>query len=436
MADTQPAELTVAQLASMPGGDGKMVRTVKSADERQWPLIKKHPTVVITRAFAVAPMLACEWIVTTNEDAPPDAKKLIEDLVLPLKDTYMPGAAFGCWDNGWQAWEKIANVDAQGRWYISKLKQLLHAKTDLKVDPSGALLSVKNYEVELPIEACLVNYINVEGTNWYGRGYLESILQPYGWWMSTNEAAIRHDKKIAGAHWVVTYPPGQSMYDGVMTPNFEIAKIILASLTSSGSIILPANVSQMLEGVGGKESGWNVDIKSAYPTAGVAFLDRLRYIDNLIARGGEVPERAVFESQYGTKAEAGEHIDWSITNAERRSRDLIGQLNWYVVNQVLFNNFGPGVENTVKVEVSDINQAKRGRMWSVYQSLVTDPSIKGQEYANVDTRGILDALGIPLRAEGSFDPMITSSGDMSGITTGVVQQTPDTPTPPVETPKP
>lgn len=417
MADTK--ELTVAQLASTPGGDGKLAKAVKSNDERTLPLVKVHPTVTIVRAFAVAPMLAAEWSVTSTKDAPEGAKQLIEDLVMPLKDTFMPGAAFGTWDNGWQAWEKIADVDSQGRWYIKKLKQLYSPKTTLKVDPTGSLVGVLNYDAELTIDEALVNYINVEGTNWYGRGFLAGMIQPYNWWVDTNNAAIRHDKRIAGAHWVVTYPPGRSNYDNAMTDNFEIAKKLLQSLESSGSIIIPTNVTQMLEGVGGKDNGWSVDIKSAYPTAGVAFLDRLKYLDNLMARAGEVPERAVFESQYGTKAEAGEHIDWAITNAEYRSKSLINQLNWYLVNQVLLNNYGEGVENSVVLNVSDINQAKRARMWMVYQNLVTDPAIKAQEYTdNVDTRAVLDSLGIPLRAEGSFDPPVPAT-DMTGVSTGI-----------------
>lgn len=416
---------TIAQVESSIPDDGILPRPLATEIESRFEELIEQPSIALVRAFATAPSIISEWSVTSTDEAPEDAKNLVEDLVLPLRDIFMSQAVLGTWDYGWNCFEKLGAVDSQGRWYIKKLKALSHEKTKLKVDPEGSLIGAVNYdEYELPVEALLVNYINVKGTNWYGKGYLKRMAQIKDWWDQCNNSAIRYDKKVAGAHWVVSYPVGSSMYKGSRTENSQIAIAILNSLESSGSVIVP--LETYAEAVN-NTPGWNIEIKSAYPTSGVAFLDRLRYLDTQYARAAEVPERGVFESQYGTKAEAGEHIDWATTGAESRAKELIRQFNWYLVNPVLVANYGPEAENTVQVTVSDINKAKRERIIKVYGQMMQDPAIRAQEYPKLDTVAIYDQMGIPITPEARL--MTALGTGTPGTDTGENPIPPTEPTP-------
>ena len=48
--------------------------------------IRRHPTIALARALAIAPIVAAEWSVEETADAPADAKQFIEDQLLASRE--------------------------------------------------------------------------------------------------------------------------------------------------------------------------------------------------------------------------------------------------------------------------------------------------------------------------------------------------------------
>ena len=229
--------------------------------------------------------------------------------------------------------------------------------TEILVNECGTFAGLKQSKVVLPVQNCLLLSFRVEGTDWYGTPLLENARETWNDWRDANRGAARYDRKVAGAHWVVRYPQRQEIdATGRTRESADMAQEVLSTLEASGSIALlneptagdPANPSQqwlieLLEDAGGRQ-----------PT----FVERLRYLDSLMARATLIPERSVLEGQYGTKAEAGEQIDLALTHADLAHRHVTRLVNWHAVDQLLAINWGDEYRGTVRLVASPIRDAK------------------------------------------------------------------------------
>ena len=107
-----------------------------------------------------------------------------------------------------------------------------------------------------------------------------------------------------------------------------------------------------------------------------------------------VPERAALEGQFGTKAEAGVHGDFAITNIEMRHKKIVQIINWHVVNHTLRLNWGEKEENTVWIKAWPLNDVVKRYLASVYDKILTSPEAASQELADIDAEALRDRLGI------------------------------------------
>jgi len=363
--------------------------------------MRRDPTIALARWLVVAPILASGWSVEAEEDAPEGSKDFINEQMQPLRLHLLKTGMYGCLDFGWQPYEKVFKVGADGRVVIRKLKPLLQDTTSILIDTkTGAYVGLKNNMVPLKTAETLLLYIDVEGTDWYGQSLLENVNDPYTKWNSVNEAADRYDRKVAGSHWVVHYPQGTSNVNGTETDNFKVAQDLLQTLESSGAIAVPRQLQDVIDDLNRQQpDAWKIELLSDQGRGTASFIDRQKYLDALKVRGLGLPERAVLEGEFGTKAEAEAHADFAITNMEMRHRMIVQLVNWHLVNQLLRFNYGPDAENTVYVEPAPITDLALQHLRKVYDAILSSPEGFMYEMTSIDLEALKDRLGIPIRTD-------------------------------------
>jgi len=291
---------------------------------------------------------------------------------------------------------------------------LLPDLTEILVDPYGNLVGLKNdtvysnfvlttaTSVYLYRGECIVLYRDAEGTNWYGEPLARRYERSFNSWNESDDAARRFDNKVAGASWVVYYPEGTSTYNGLEnTDNATIAKDIAAGLVSSGKVVVPnkvMNTVDALNGVDPSRAAWRIELLSAN-TQQATFVDRGKYLDSLKARAMDIPERAIFEGQFGTKAEAEAHADFAIDNLEMAHQELLELFNEQYVDYLLEVNHGPDYKEKVRVVATPLTDQKRNLVKKLYDQHWASQTGQAQESDAIDWSAIRDQLGVPIRKD-------------------------------------
>lgn len=398
-------EVTKAQVLA--GGESEQLDKSSKLSGTFYTKVREmllHPTVSLSLELVAAPLLIAPWSVESSEDAPEGAHDAIDKQIIPMRLHLLKTSLYGCLKFGWQPYEKVFAYDEIFKDIrIKKIKPLLQDKTFIQIDPNtGAFAGFKQDDFELDLSNSLLINIDVEGTDWYGQPKLKTVETAYDHWQITNNANVRYDKKIAGAHWVIHYPLGTTTVNGVVTDNFELAKQLLAALESSGSFVVPKSIEQFVGDANdqaGDSTAWKIELLSAYPTSNVAFIDRLKYLDALMARAMGMPERAALEGQFGTKAEAEAHADFAVSNMELRHQIMVQQYNWHLVNQILRLNYGPQAENTVWLSVAPITDLAMQYFREIYKTLLSSPEGFAQESLHLDFQALRDKLTLPTISE-------------------------------------
>lgn len=365
--------------------------------------MRRDPTINLIRLLVQAPVLASTWSYEETEDAPEGAADFIKSNMNELKFELLRTSLMGCLDFGWQGYEKVLRLGKDGNAYIHKLKPLLQDITEIRIDEdNGSYDGLKQGIIVLETPDTLAVAFDVEGTDWYGYPTMKIVETAYDWWNDANESATRHDTKVAGSHWVVHYPIGESTFNDEVVSNADIAKNILNTLEASGRIMVPQVFQEFIDGQ--PMDAWKIELIEASSSA--TFTERLKYLDALKVRAFGFPERAILEGQFGTKAEAGEHGDFAITNLELRHITLVNFYNKYCVNHLLRVNWGEDYEDTVKITPSPLQDDEKEYLKQLYQTMLTNPEGFLQEIDAIDMDALRDRLGIPSTPEEPDDNML------------------------------
>lgn len=395
-------EKTTAQSVSYSFPEGVLHRPyVRVGTYKQLREIRKDPTIILARALLISCVQSGSWNIETDEDVSDDVKEFIEH-ILPLRDDYIYNVvAFGKVDYGWMGFEKIFKVN-KGRIEIEYLKPLLHDITNILVTKNGHFNGYRQQNiisamaVDLFPEKCLHTAFDVEAGNFYGIPLLENIRKSCNDWVDCNEGAKRYDKKLAGTHWVIYYPPGLATIDGESVKNDVTAGKILDALQSSGSVAIPTTVIEVIQELNTKEAAtvyaWKVELLEDSGTKQESFGARLKYLDSQKVRGLLMPERSLLEGQFGTKAEAGEHISLMLNNLESIDRQITRMTNEQLVNQLVLLNFGQEMVGRVRLVSAPLVDEQIGFLRELYKSK-SDP--------NIDLSALKERLDIPEQEGGS-----------------------------------
>lgn len=392
--------------------------------------MRRDPTINLARILSIAPILAAGWSYEEKEDAPEGARQFIEDEIEPFRLHLIQTGMLSCLDFGWQAYEKVLHYrEDDNRIHIKKIKPLLPDLTHIRVNQkTGEFTGLqqfqnfasieKNHIINLDLQQSLLYCIDYEGTNWYGNSVMRIAEMPHRYATIANKAAMRYDLKIAGSHWVISYPIGTSPYGPgkVETDNFLIAQDIIRTLESSGAVAIPTMLASYisdLNAVGGEfaseKRDWRVEILSDNSAGAQSFDSRLRYLDSLKFRAFGLPERSATEGQFGTKAESETQIDFALTHIMFRGDMFCQQSNTGLTNLLLQLNYGPKSEGTVFIKQKPLTDEAKNRIFQIYMKLLELPTAEPQEVARLDFNEMAKKLELPINKE--FQESADSSDD-------------------------
>lgn len=386
--------------------------------------LRTDPTVAIARELAVSTIVAAQWSVEADRDIDEEIVEFVRAQFLPVRQALVDAVVrFGDIDFGYMGFEKVFDQDPEGRTRIRKFKGLLHDLTDILVDDRGrfAGFSQPRDRTVVPLAKALLIPFRVEGANWLGEPRMENVRLSLKWWNDANDGAARYDKKLAGSHLKVGFPPGTSKDEfGTDRPNAEIAARIAANFQSSGSVCFQRDLSAFTDKfqIAPEAMGWDIDLMESAGGQQMAFIDRLRYLDSLKCRGILIPERSVTEGQMGTLAEAEAHADLGMIMAELAHAYLTSLVNWHAVDQVLAINWGDSMRGKVRLLPAPIRDAKKQFIRELYRSFLANPQGFLEEYGALDTDAIRDELELPRRDEATPEGEETPVVALPGMDTG------------------
>jgi hypothetical protein len=366
-------------------------RSLKYAKARE---MRKDATVALARWFVSAPLIASGWSIEEYEDAPEGMSDFIWTAIEPLRLELLQSAAYGLFDYGWQSYEKVFGLTANNEIIIKKLKPLLVDHTDILIDKdTGAFIGLKQGDIKLSVDESLLLYFEVEGTDWYGTPIAASVEAPYDNWNVIEEAAKRYDNKVAGTHVVVKYPLGSSLLSGVETDNKVIAQRIIDAFSASGTVAVPAREEA------GEGESWSIELLTDNSAGRSGFVERQAYLDKLKVRGAGLPERAVLEGEYGTKADAEAHADFAILNIQLRHQMITHLLNKHLVNHLIRLNYGSAHENQAYIKPNPISDQSLKFLREIYKAILANPDGFLEESLSLDRDALRDSVSLPTAAE-------------------------------------
>jgi len=412
---------TSPQIYSQPGilTDAELINLTQSK-YRVYRNMRYDPTIAFARQLVTSPIVVAGWSYEAKENAPPGAVDFIRKTLEPHRVRLVKQAIEGYIDFGWAGFETIYTVNQDLQHVITRFKNLLPEWTIILVDPQdGDYVGMRQYnthsgkEVDLSVNETLLCTFDVEGTYWYGIALMENARDPWCSWNTVETAAHRYDKKIAGSHWVVQYPVGSSPHNGEQEVSNEvIAKEVLDSLEASGKIAVPSNLKQFLpdqDEFTESDSGWKIELISDKGATSAAFTLRQKYLDSLKVRGFGLPERAILEGQFGTKAESEAQADFAIVNIEQRHLLITQAVNEQTVSRLMMLNYGEMFQQSVFVKPIPIGEEKRSWMRRIYERFISDQSVVAQEMESVDWGALREELDIPSQTvdDSNIGPALT-----------------------------
>lgn len=382
----------------------------------------QNPTISLGLAVCKAPIKASQWSVGKPEGADAtneQAEQLIKDWILPLRPSLMSDGLraieFGC-----SCFEIVWGI-RDGYDVPVRLKPLLRELCEIQTDKvTGAFAGVKNRNVHLLPDECLVISHDSEAGDLNGRSRLENVRE-YAWWpwVKTLDRTGKYTTKAAGIIPLIRYPAGRSLdASGTEVDNSEIAKRIIDRLDTGNGIIMPQELAKWAEALiqngvdATKIAAWSIEFVEANTSHGDELTGILGKFESLAMRGLLVPERTAIEGQFGTKAEAGAHGDVAVSIAQDTLDQLLRALNWHLVDKMLARNFGEQARGTAIVKAAPLVDEDKAFIRKLVETVLVNPANVDLLTAVVDMDAAMDQTGVPRRV-------------MSGTAPGALPLTPD-----------
>ena len=350
--------------------------------------MRSHPTIALARAAATAPIRSANIGVVGEEDSP--EREFIESQWDWIRGRIIPEMLLAL-DYGFQAFEKVYEL-RKGKIFLTKLKALYPDQTSLLVDEHGRFNGIKQGETELSVENSFLYTNDGEHGNLYGRSRQENIREfAFIPWLELCEAQLKYALKVSGKAGFVGYTPGTAIdpITGAEISGVEEAQRVVSAI-ENGNIAFGPKTSEELSATG--LSGLDVRFLDMGANQGQAFGAMLKDTEAQFIRGWLIPERAITEGRFGTKAEAAEHADIGMTLAGEVLEDIIRTLNWHIVDPLLALNFGEIKRGSVYLEAESVNESERA-----FQREISKMLLSGESIRLVDVKALMDECGIPMK---------------------------------------
>ena len=395
-------------------------------------LMRNDPTIALLRQLWIAPILSAGWSVEAQDDVPDNVVEFATEEMDRIHEDIIPQAGLGCLDWGWAPFEKVYTLRSDGLLGIGKLKSLLQQMTIILSNErtgefeglsqadtwqdNGQMMSIDQSAPSpmmpvLDLDHALLFNFDVIGTNWYGQAPMRAAEGPFDASVQVDSTKAKLNLRIAGEHWVIYYPVGVTEQpDGSTLDNSVLAGKIMEQMLNNGSATLPNEIRSelnILNGDAGSDEyqSWRIELLSANSDAtGNYYIEQNRYNDNLKARALGFPERAVFEGQFGTKAEAEVHADLAVQGLEKRSQQLTQCVSLQVLKPLIEFNFGAEWAEKVCLVANPIVDSTMQLWLKLYEAFLRNPDVLIEEFDNINMREVRDKLRIPQFEEGQENP--------------------------------
>jgi hypothetical protein len=209
-----------------------------------------------------------------------------------------------------------------------------------------------------------------------------------------------------------------------------MAQEVLSKLESSGSIAMPRDMEPFRDVLGSDfHPGWKISLIGDSGGRQPTFINRLAYLDTLLVRALLQPERSMLQGEHGTLAEAGEHIDLALTQAELIHEHVVCMINWHAVDQLLALNYGDDMRGRVWIEAAPIIDKKLAFLREIYKLALTNPTGFLEQTGIIDWNALQEATGVPILEE-EEEVEVDGTGDdieNSDATTNLVIRSMDAP---------
>lgn len=408
------SEKTAAQVHSFSGfsQDSRLYQHYGCLTPRVIRSLRKDPTVQLARWAILAPMIHTPWTYVNKRaggkfTATQEMIDFVKENMVPLRDQFLQQAVFGTLDFGWQPFEVVYKPE-NGYIYIDNYKALLQDFTTVLVYiNNGKFAGFLNqtYDVEsvqqIEEKYAQITNFDIEGTDWYGYSIFDSILSIQNSWNAVEDTSGRFDRKIAGASYIVYYPPGKTLFRGEVTANDLIAQEILKDLIASGGVAIPDEIQDSIDEftTPNTKGRWRIDLLEADSSSSTGFTDRQKYYDALKFRAFGFPERSIMEGNHGTKEEAGEHGDIALSIVDTRHRLICNALNLYSIPNLMTLNFGKKYAYSVGVEPAPIVDKQFAVVKEIYRLFLQNPETAIREFATYDLKAVKTLLNLPINGQ-------------------------------------
>jgi len=327
--------------------------------------MRKHPTISLARKLSIAPIIRASWSLE-GEDASDDTMLLAQRAVDELRPRYMAHALRSLYDFGWCAFEQYLGAQEGGDTQPPlALKPLLNDYVRARVAPDGEFggVSVRGFvnygPIILEADQTIFLGLDAEAQNPYGTGNLEIARSTYAAWNEVEGCASRYDAKVAGSFLVLHYPEGQSLdATGNETDNGTLAQSLLETFESSGMVAIADRKPGFLDDANADlpSPEWHFEFIGDSSPRQSSFIERARYLDALLVRAFGLPERAILEGEFGTKAESVAHQNLALQAMEATHEFLTQEFETQALQPYLRLMVGPDAAATVRLNPGPINR--------------------------------------------------------------------------------
>jgi len=397
-------ERTKVQRAGTMGGDIPGFAEPARASYALYRTMSADPTLALVRMVVIAPVLAGSWSFKSKPDVLEERVDFIRDMLDTMRPMLLKDALRAL-EFGFQAFEKVWEA-VDGTLTLKKLKSLLPENTTILVHDDGAFAGIRNNGVELGPEKCLVITYDGEAGNYYGRSRHENARKEFAKREQVDNKSAQYSGKIAGVNMQIHYPPGVSLdANGSEVENGLVARQLMTAYGEGKggcfpnlcATVDPTKEPEAAASLAGK-SQWVVtynDPGGANHTSG--FIEKLRYHDSRLFRAWLRPERSALEGQFGTKAEAETHGDIGVLDGELLYGDIVRQINWYVIDDILAYNFGEDARGSVYIEPAPLVDTAHAVLERVLDAMLANPGTLEELLTQLDSDALAQALRLPMR---------------------------------------
>lgn len=383
-------------------GEGAGLPPRPSSTLATYRKMRRNPTLALGRMVGTMPIRTATVTLEADAGVPEERTKWMQAQLDRLWPDLVRSMLYAR-DFGFVPFEKVFRIDAKTGWVTyHKLKYLIPEKTRVLLDKTtGGFAGLKQGDVTLPPEKCLVYTYDKEGDDYYGQPLLANAIDPWNAWTHTFRKMGLYTSIAAGAIPLIEYPVGSSRNaQGQETSNYEVAQAVARKLSQGYAVTMPNTLAEHAPANAGIDprhfKAWQISfIESGQH--GDELIALLRHNETLMLRGYLVPERAALEGQTGNRAEAETHGDLSEQIGGLELADILRYLNDYVLAPLSEFNWGIDAGGSIRAAIDSIDLASQQWFRDLVKGLATGQHTADDLLRVMDIDAVLERSGLPLQ---------------------------------------